>query len=171
MWNDRSLSPACSRNLPAEAASAAESLSPAEHRASRRSRHHRRGLEQELPPLLTPTVEFQPLVVLGAPEQRLQLLVRRVLLHTLLQDLDRLLLLAPLVLDPGVDRIEQRLALVPPHRAFEHLLHLLVLLAAEEDGAEHGLRQPELDHRRGALTQVWLRLVVILLHVEQHADV
>src|SRR3989449_6252857 len=82
MWNDRSLSPACSRNLPAEAASAAESLSPAEHRASRRPRHHRRGLEPELPPLLTPTVEFQPLVVLGAPEKRLQLLVRRVLLRS-----------------------------------------------------------------------------------------
>ena len=121
--------------------------------------------------MVTPAVEFQPLVVLGAPEQRLQLLVRRIFLQTFLQDLDGFLLLASLVLDPGVDRVEQGLALVSSHRAVEHLLHLLVLLAAEEDGAQHGLRQPQLDHRRGALAQMRLRLVVLLLHVEQHADV
>src|SRR6266478_904174 len=153
MWDDRNLSPACSKKLPAKAASAAESLSPAEHRASGRPGHHRRRLEPELPPLVTPAVEFQPFVVLGAPEQRLQLLIRRIFLQTLLQDFDGLLLLASLVLDPGVDRVEQRLALVSPHRAIEHLLHLVVLLAAEEDGAEHGLRQPQLDHRRGALAR------------------
>src|SRR2546430_16876474 len=84
MWDDRNLSPACSKKLPAKPAPAAESLSPAEHGASRRPRHHRRRLEPELPPLVTPAVEFQPLVVLGAPEPRLQLLVRRIFLPTFL---------------------------------------------------------------------------------------
>src|SRR5207237_9062647 len=120
MWNDRSLSPACSRNLPAEAASAAESLSPAEHRASRRPGHHRRGLEPELPPLLTPTVEFQPLVVLGAPEKRLQLLVRRDLLHTLLPALARLLPATSAALYPPVAPVVPLHGVVPPLRAFDH---------------------------------------------------
>src|SRR5205823_2021162 len=140
--------------LAAEAAPATESLSPAEHRSARRPCHHGRRLEPELPPLLTPAVELQTLVVLGPAEQGLQLLVRRILGDAFLQDLDRLLLLAALVLAPGVHAVEERLALVPSHRGVEHLLHLRVLLAAVEDGGEHRLRQPELDQRRGALAQM-----------------
>src|SRR6266850_633169 len=157
--------------LPPEAAPAAKSLSAAEHRAACRTGHHGRRLEPELPPLLTPAVELQTLVVLGPAEQGLQLLVRRILGDAFLQDLDRLLLLAALVLAPGVHAVEERLALVPSHRGVEHLLHLRVLLAAEEDGGEHRLRQPELHQGRGALAQVRLRFVELLLHVEEHADV
>src|SRR2546422_3639072 len=102
MWNDRSLSPACSRNLPAEAASAAESLSPAEHRASRRPRHHRRGLEPELPPFSTQTAKFHPLAFLARPRNRLHLSFGRVSLQPFFRVLVRLLLFPSLVLDPAV---------------------------------------------------------------------
>src|SRR6266478_630424 len=144
MWDGRNASLAC---LLAEAASPPESLSAAEHGAARGAGHHGGSLQPELPPLLTPAVQLQTLVVLRAAQQRLELLVRRILRDALLQDLDRLLLLAALVLAPGIDAVEQRLALVPAHGRVEHLLHLRVLLAAEEDGAEHRLREPELDHR------------------------
>src|SRR5258705_1958866 len=131
-----------------------ESLSAAEHSAARRTSHHRGSLQPELPPLLAPSVELQTLVVLRAAEQGLELLVRRVLRHALLQDLDGLLLLAPLVLAPGVDAVEQRLALVPAHGGVEDLLHLRILLAAEKDGGEHRLGEPELDHGGDGLAQV-----------------
>src|SRR5437899_12344817 len=147
MWDDRGQSPACrgvvavskNQSLTPESTSAAESLSPAEHGAACRTGHHRRRFQPELPPLFAPAIELQPLVVLGAAEQRFQLLVRGVLLHALLKNFDGFLLLAPLVFDPGVDGVEQGLAFVSSHRAVANLLHLGVMLAAERDGDDYGL--------------------------------
>src|SRR5205823_6242046 len=154
----------------AKTPAAPESLSAGEH-ISLRIHHLRRSLQPELPPLFAPAVQLEALVVLGAAEQRLQLFVGRVLRQAFLQDFDGLLLLAALVLAPGVDRIEQGLALVAAHRALEDLLHLLVLLLTEEDRRQHRLRLPEAEQGARALAQVRLGLVELLLHVEQDADV
>src|SRR5713101_5182575 len=105
-----------------------------------RAGHLRRRLQPELPPHLAPGVELETLVVLRALEERLELLVGGIFLRALLENLDGLLLFAPLALAPGVDGVEQRLALVAPHGRVEDLLHLGVLLLAEHLRAEHGLR-------------------------------
>src|SRR5262249_18791693 len=87
------------------------------------------------------------------------------------EGLDCLLFLAAVVLAPGVDGVEEGLALVALEGGLEGLLHLVVLLLTEEDGGEHRLRLPEAEQGAAALAQVGLGLVEFLLHVEQDADV
>src|SRR6202140_8755 len=81
--------------------------------------HHLGGLEPELIPLLTKGVHLHALVVLHPAKERLEPLVRLVLLDAALEDLDGPALLAAFLLTPGVHSIEKTFPFVGTHGGFE----------------------------------------------------